>query len=84
MSVMKNDKKDGNYKIVDAETRTKVNQMSLLGNIVMGKNQDEKIAIMNYVESDSLEKDLIEVFKKHGYNTIITAYRHLDGTLAEL
>ena len=47
----------------------------------MGIVAGKKVAFMDYIDDEELEKDLCETFKKHGYSQVVMAYRYGNGKL---
>lgn len=54
-----------------------------IGGISMGIVAGKKVAFMDYIDDEELEKDLCETFKKHGYSQVIMAYRYGNGKLVK-
>ena len=49
----------------------------------MGVVNNEKVAFMDYIDDEELEKDLAETFTRHGYTKIVMAYRDGNNKLVK-
>lgn len=49
----------------------------------MGVVNNEKVAFMDYIDDEKLEKELLDTFTRNGYTKVVTAYRDGNNKLVK-